>query len=140
LGQTSPVQTALVNSHGVTLTNLLGATTYYFLARSTNSAGVAGYSPIYTFTTLDTTPPVISNVQATPNTGNTAVVSWSVSKPATSQVEYGTNLSYGWWTAGTTGLQSTLSWVPSGTIHFRIHSTDSSGNETVTPDYTFTEP
>jgi hypothetical protein len=140
LGSVSPVQTALTASHGVTLSGLTGNTTYYYRVRSTNAAGGVGYSTVATFTTLDNSGPVISNVVATPAAGNAATVSWSVSKPATSQVEYGISTTYGYWSGQTTGLQTALGWVPSGTIHFRIHSTDSAGNQTVSPDFTFIEP
>jgi hypothetical protein len=140
LGLFSPVQTALVTSHGVTLTGLLPATTYYFQAQSTNSAGSTGDSTIYSFTTLDSSAPVVSNVVATPAIGNAASVSWSVSKAATCQVEYGLNTSYGWWSPQTTALRTALGWVPSGMVHFRIHCVDSLGNASVTTDNTFTEP
>ena len=143
LGQTSPVQTALSQNHQLVLSGLSDGATYYFSAQSTNASNVTGSSAIYTFQTLDTSPPVISNVQATPAVGNTASFSWSLSKAATSQVEYGTNTYYGLW-SGTTALtqnpQVTLSWVPSGTIHYRIHSTDAHGNQATSPDYSFTEP
>jgi hypothetical protein len=143
LGQVSPVQPALTNSHGVNLTGLSSATTYFFRGRSTNSAGAAGYSGIYSFTTLDITPPAIFNIQVAPGNNHTAVISWSTSKPAASQVEFGTNTYYGSWTWATALTQSprvTLNWVPSGTIHFRLHSTDALGNQGVSQDFTFTEP
>ena len=140
LGQTSPVDPTLTVSHGVTLTGLTGNTTYYYRGRSTNSGGGIGYTAISSFKTLDNTAPVISNVVATPGSGNKAVVSWSVSKPATTQVEYGFNLTYGWWSPATTGTSTPLGWVNSGTIHYRIHSMDSLGNQTVTQDFTFIEP
>ena len=140
LGLTTSVQPALSASHGVTLTGLLGNTTYYFRGKSTNSGGGVGYSTIYSFTTLDTGGPVISNIVATPAIGNAATVSWTVSKPATTQVEYGTNTGYGWWSPQSTGTSTALGWVPSGTIHYRIHSVDANGNQTVTADLTFIEP
>ena len=141
LGQVSPVQTVLAASHGVTLTGLAGNTTYYFRARSTNSGGGIGYSPVFSFTTLDTSGPVISNIVATPSIGNTAVVSWTVSKPATTQVEYGLSATtYGWWSPQSTGTQTALGWVPSGTIHYQVVSMDALGNKTVSADLTFLEP
>jgi hypothetical protein len=108
LGQTSPVQTALVTSHGATLTGLQPNTTYYFVANSTNSAGTSGASTQYSFTTLDSGAPVVLSQTATPSTGNTASVSWTLSKAGTCQVEYGTDLSYGRWSQLTTALQTAL--------------------------------
>jgi hypothetical protein len=139
-GQTSAVDPAMTISHGVTLSGLNGGTTYYFRTRSVNAAGGVGYSATFSFTTLDTAGPVISNVVATPGPNNTATVSWTASKPAWTQIEYGTNQNYGWWTPITTASSTALGWVPSGTIHFRIHSTDSFGNRTTTGNYTFVEP
>ncbi len=139
-GQVSPVQSALTISHGVTLTGLTGGTTYYFRARSTNSSGSVGYSAATSFTTLGTAAPVLTNIVATPSAGNTATVAWTVSEAATTQVEYGVNTSYGWWSPATTGTSTPLGYVPSGTVHYRLHSTDSFGNATVTPDMTFIEP
>jgi hypothetical protein len=140
LGQSTPLDPAPTNSHSAFLTGLAANTTYYFRVQSTTGAGGTAISPVSSFTTLDTAGPVISNVVATPMAGNKATVSWQVSKPATTQVEYGTNTGYGWWTSPTTGLSSLLGWVPSGTIHYRLHSTDANGNQTTSPDFTFVEP
>jgi len=139
-GQVSPVQSDLTISHGVTLTGLTGGTTYYFRARSTNSSGSVGYSATMNFTTLGTAAPVLTNIMATPSSGNTAMVSWTVSEAATTQVEYGVDTNYGWWSPATTSNSTPLGYVPSGTVHYRLHSTDSFGNQTITPDMTFTEP
>jgi hypothetical protein len=139
LGQTSVVQSALTSSHGVTLSGLSGNTTYFFRARSTSSAGTA-YSGIYSFTTLDMAGPLVSNILVIAESGNAAIVTWTVSKPATVQVEYGLDQNYGRWTPPISGLQTALGWVPSGTIHYRFHCVDAAGNQTVSGDYTFIEP
>jgi len=140
LGQTSPVQTALSTTHGVTLTGLQPNTTYYFAANSTNSSGTTGSSTQYSFTTLDSGAPVVVSEVATPSTGNTATVAWTLSKVGTCQVEYGTDTSYGRWSQLTTALQTSLGYVPSGMIHYRIHCMDSAGDASVTGDFTFIEP
>jgi hypothetical protein len=140
LGQTSPVQPSLAASHAVTLTGINGGTTYYFRARSTSSSGAVGYSSILSFTTLDSSAPVVSNVQVTPQPGNAATVSWTISKSATSYVEFGSDTNYGRYSPSTTGTSTALGWTPSGTVHFRIWSTDSRGNTAVTSDLTFVEP
>jgi hypothetical protein len=143
LGQTSPVQTTLSQAHGLTLTGLTSGVTYYYRAVSTNASNATGYSTIYSFTTLDTVAPVISNIKVTPAANHTAVLTWSLSEPAYSQIEYGLTTSYGLWssrTALTNNPQSSLTWVPSGTIHYRIRSTDAAGNQTISPDYVFIEP
>ncbi len=75
LGQVSPAQTALTNSHGVVLAGLQPSTTYYFQAQSADMKGNTGYSTVYSFTTIAGAPSV-SGVTATPGTNNTATISW----------------------------------------------------------------
>jgi hypothetical protein len=140
MSQTGMVQTALTIGHGGTLSGLTNNAVYYFRAVSSNGSGITGYSQTYTFKTLDTTAPVISNITVTPASGNSATASWSLSKAASTQVEYGRDTSYGLWSGATSATSTALGWVPSGTIHYRIHSADSSGNQSVSPDATFIEP
>jgi hypothetical protein len=142
LGQLSPVQTALTNSHGVTLTGLTPGTTYYFVAQSADSGGNTGYSTTYSFTTLAGAP-TISGATATPAANNTATINWTTSAPTTSYVVYGLTTSYGYYssmTSSTTTPHCTLSYVPSGTIHYQLISQDANGNQVVSPDMTFVEP
>ncbi len=142
LGQTTAVQTALSNTHGVTLTGLSPGTTYYFQGQSTSAGGVTGSSTIYSFTTISTGV-TISNIVATGLSGNTAQISWTTSVPANSYVTFGPTTSYGRWsstTSSTTSPSPSIGYVPSGTIHYQLISTDQYGNQTVSPDYTFVEP
>jgi hypothetical protein len=142
LGQATAVQATLSNTHGVTLTGLNPGTTYYFQGQSTSAGGVTGYSTIYSITTLSTGV-TISNIVATPGSGNTAQVTWTTSVPATSYVTFGPTTSYGRWsstTAATTSPSPSMGYVPSGTIHYQLISTDQNGNQTISPDYTFVEP
>jgi hypothetical protein len=143
LGKLSPVQTALVTSHGVTLTGLTAGTTYYFAAQSADSSGNTGYSTTYTFTTLPG-PPTILNFAVSAAKGNTATINWTTSVPTTSYVQYGSAAGvYGRYSSGT-ALTSTpqciLAYVPSGTVHYQLISTDAYGNQVVSPDMTFVEP
>ncbi len=143
LGQTSPLQTALVTSHGVTLAGLNPLTTYYFEAESTSASGLAGYSTVYSFTTLSSGLPVISGVTVVPGTGSTAQISWTTSVPTTSYVQFGSTTAYNHWstlTSLTTSPNPAMGWVPSGTVHYQLVSTDANGNQTISPDYTFQEP
>jgi hypothetical protein len=143
LGQLSPVQTTLSSSHGVTLTGLTPGTTYYFVAQSADVNGNTGYSTTYSFTTL-AGPPTISGVTATPASNHTATINWTTSTPTNSYVQYGTSAgSYGYYTAQTsltTTPTCTLTYVPSGTIHYQLVSTDANGNQVLSTDMTFTEP
>jgi hypothetical protein len=144
LGQFSPLQTALVVSHGVTLSGLSPGTTYYFVAQSTNASSVTGYSTQYSFTTTGASAPVISGVTVTPSTGNTATISWTTSTPTNSYVQLGTTAgSYNMYSAPTTLMtnpQCKLPFVPSGVIHYQLVSTDAYGTQTVSADATFIEP
>ena len=144
LGQLSPLQTTLVNSHGVTLTGLNPGTTYYFVAQSTNAGGTTGSSTQFSFTTTGSSAPVISGVTVTPASGNTATIKWTTSTPTYSYVQYGPAAgSYNRYTAQTaltTTPQCTLPYVPSGVVHYQLVSTDAFGTQTVSADMTFTEP
>jgi hypothetical protein len=143
LGQSTPVQTALTWSHGVVITGLTSGTKYYFVAKSANSSGAVGSSTVYSFQTIPTAPPVISNIVMTPGWGNKAQISWTTSVPANSFVEFGLTTSYGKYSTlatMTTNPQPAMGWVPSGLVHYRLISTDSYGNQAISPDYTFTEP
>ncbi|MGD0796574.1 MAG: fibronectin type III domain-containing protein, partial [Acidobacteriaceae bacterium] len=143
LGQLTPVQTALTDSHGVTLTGLAAGTTYYFAAQSADGSGNTGSSTNYSFTTL-AGPPTISNVTANPAANHTATISWTTSTPTYSYVQYGASAGnygdYSAQTALTTTPDCTLPYVPSGTIHYQLVSTDAYGNQTVSTDMTFLEP
>jgi hypothetical protein len=143
LGQTTPVEANLSNSHGLTLSNLTPGTTYYFEAQSTGANGVTGSSTVYSFTTLGNSGPVISGVAAMPSADHTAQISWTTSVPANSYIVYGLTTGYGSWSTRTnlgTVSQLSIGWVPSGVIHYQIVSMDSYGNQSMSPDFTFVEP
>jgi serine protease len=91
--------------------------------------------------TPDTTPPVISDVTATPSS-TTATITWTTDEAATSVVYYGTTSSYGS-TASTSGYTTshsvTLTGLTAGTTyHFMVESADASGNTSQSSDSTFT--
>ena len=98
LGQLSPVQTTLTQSHGVVLTGLISGTTYYFVAESTTAGGSTGNSTVYSFTTTGTAPagpPVISNVAVSSITNTSATITWTTDQASSSLVNFGTTTSYG---------------------------------------------
>jgi chitodextrinase len=122
---------------------LASNTQYTYTVTASDAAGnVSAPSNSVTVTTAaDTTPPVISNVSASP-AQTTATVTWTTDKPSSSQVAYGTTTAYG----STTPLDSTLVTAHSQTIsgltpgqpyHFSVTSTDGSGNTASSPDGTF---
>jgi serine protease len=92
--------------------------------------------------TPDTTPPVISNIQVSGITSNSAVITWTTDEAATSVVYYGTTTSYGSSTSAsgyTTNHSVTLTGLTTGTTyHFKVESADASGNTSQSSDSTFT--
>ncbi|MBI4087851.1 fibronectin type III domain-containing protein [Candidatus Kaiserbacteria bacterium] len=144
-GTLSPLGT-ISTSHSVSLSNLVPNTKYYYRAISKTSSGETAYSPAETFTTLAVqappSPPVISNVSTSVST-TSATITWTTSKPATSDIRYGTTTSY----ASSLGKDSTLKTSHSRTIsnlhagtlyHFRIVVSDSAGTTALGKDRTFT--
>ncbi len=90
----------------------------------------------------DMAPPVISAVIAADVAFASATISWATDELADSVVEFGVDTGYGGSVTSAelvidhsialTGLTS------STTYHFRVRSTDASGNEAVSGDFTFT--
>ena len=86
----------LATSHSITLSSLAGATTYFYRVTSVDSSGNSSTSPVTgnspaTFSTIDSTPPVISAVTAIPAGGGSATITWTTNKAANSRVDYGTS-------------------------------------------------
>lgn len=86
--------------------------------------------------------PVISGAIVSSITTTSAMISWTTDVAATSQVEYGTTVSYGSMTTLNSTLvtshSQTLTGLTTGTAyHYRLHSKNSSGTETVNGDAVF---
>lgn len=90
-GATTTLNSSLVTSHSMAITDLATSTTYHFRVLSKDAAGNLAISGDFTFTTAtpDITPPIISGVSALP-AALTATVYWSTNEPATSKVYYST--------------------------------------------------
>ncbi len=135
-------------SHSVTLTGLSPDTTYHFRAGSTDPSGNGPtWSSDSTFTTnssADSDPPVItSGPDAAGITDTAATISWITDEVSDSVVEYGLDDSYGQTaseSADVTDHDVSLTGLsPDTTYHYRVGSTDPSGNgPTWSGDYTFT--
>ncbi|KKR47497.1 MAG: Cell wall surface anchor family protein [Parcubacteria group bacterium GW2011_GWC2_40_31] len=137
-------------SRTVSLTSLAGGTKYYFFVKSQDADNNWGYdynitngtTTYYTLTTpLDITPPTISGVAST-TSRSAATITWITDETADSQVIYGATTAYG----ATTTLNSTLtrthsvslsSLLPSSTYNFKVISSDASGNQATSSNYTF---
>ena len=117
---------------------------YTLQSRATDSAGNITASSTTVFT-YDTTTPTVSVAAAnTPNTAG-AAISWRTNELTSTQVEYGTNTSYGAITSESdtsprvsshsialTSLQSCT------TYHYRVKGRDAAGNVLTGSDKTFT--
>ncbi len=90
---------------------------------------------------VDSTPPVVSGLQATA-AAEIAAVGWSTNEPTTGVVQFGTTTSLGSQVASSAPASAhsvTLSGlVPQTTYHYRLVSTDLAGNTRTTPTSTFT--
>jgi hypothetical protein len=145
LGQFSPMQSALTNNHGVVLTGLMSGTTYYFVAESTGANGATGYSTTYSFKTAgvaQTVPLVISNVAQNSVSATAAIITWTTSQPATSQVNYGVTSGYGLSSPLDSSLVTSHSVTLSGlapgtTYYFDVVSVNSGGTLAASPAASF---
>lgn len=139
----------LTTSHSVTLNGLTANTeantTYFFEVQSTdasnNEATDDNGGNYYQFTTTDDTAPIISNVQVTNITENSATISWTTDEASDSTVNFGTSTSLGETESdGTmttnhsiniTGLAALAEAQTNTTYFFEVRSEDASGNEAV---------
>jgi len=145
-GSSTALNLSLVTSHSQVLNGLQANTTYHFRVRSRDAAGNLAISPDFTFVTQNTTdtlPPVIEGVTATNITHSSAVIHWTTSEAADSQVEYGLSSSYGTSTARDFTLvgshTAALSGLTAETLyHFRVLSRDAAGNLAASSDFAFT--
>jgi hypothetical protein len=129
LSYTTPATTSLDNGaqFTVVVSNTVGSATSN-AATLTVSAPVVG--------------PAISSVSVSGISTSGAIVSWTTDVAATSQVEYGTTTAYGKQTTLDVNLvQShtvTLTGLTTNTLyHYRVHSKNSSGVESISGDFAF---
>jgi hypothetical protein len=144
LGQFSNLDNTLSPNHWVGLSGLNSGTNYYFAVISADANGNSTTSPVQAFGTISLSGPSVLSATPVTSSNNTAVINVSTDRAAITQIVYGTTTSYGFWSAPNVTPATTqtipLTWVPSGTIHFQVRSTDTKGNLTVSGDYTFVEP
>ncbi len=123
----------LVTGHAVAVSGLSADTLYHYRVHGTDAFGNATVSGDFTFTTAAL--PVISGVAADSISTDAATINWTTNVAADSQVEYGLDTTYG----SSTMLDATLitshavalSGLSDETLyHYRVHSTDASGNAT----------
>lgn len=107
-----------------------------------NDPKLIQYSSI-TIPPVDTTPPTILNLDATPK-DTSAIIVWELSENATGQVEYGLTATYGLVSipelsfAYARHVQTLSALAKATTYHYRVKSKDQAGNQVVSEDKTFT--
>ncbi len=145
-GSSTTLIATLVTSHSQSLSGLAAGTLYHYRVKSSDASSNPATSGDYTFTTTttpDTTAPTISNVSSSSITSSGATITWTTNEAANTQVEYGTSTSYGSSTTLNASLVTShsqgLSGLTAGTLyHYRVKSSDGSGNGRTSSDYTFT--
>lgn len=89
----------------------------------------------YSLMQLDTDPPIISNVQVTNITTNSALVTWTTNEPADSRVDYGLTSTLGASVSSPTLVTShslTLTGLSSNALYYyQVRSKDAAQNESV---------
>jgi hypothetical protein len=127
-------------THTVTLAD----GTWYFRVRATDAVGNESSFSSTGSAVVDLEGPIISSIAATP-TDTTVEITWTTDEASSSQINYGTTISYG----SDTALEDTSPRVTSHSVeitgltdcteyHYRVRSIDSVGNESVSTDETFT--
>ncbi|MCK9414370.1 MAG: fibronectin type III domain-containing protein [Prolixibacteraceae bacterium] len=137
-------------SHEQTLKGLTPGMLYHYRVHSLNQAGAKAVSDDFTFTTLPdltltpgATTPAIVSVVSYAITQTTAKVSWTLNVPATGQIEFGPTTEYGQMGKKeasfiNTSHEQMLKGLTPGTLyHYRVHSLNQAGAETVSGDFTF---
>jgi hypothetical protein len=145
-GSVTSLSPTRVTGHSKTIGGLQASTTYHYRISSADSTGNLAISGDNTFTTPEAPgggPSIISGIWVSRITSNTAVINWNTDDEATSQVEYGTTPSYGLSSVPDSALlighrQTITGLLPNTRYHFRVLSTDISGNPSVSGDYVFT--
>lgn len=106
-GSTSNLNSTLGLTHSIDLSNLSPNTTYHYRVLSHDAAGNLATGSDTTFTTsalpsvstpvtvTDTIPPVITDISSVSLEPHDASIIWTTDELATSQLEYGTSMSYG---------------------------------------------
>ncbi len=126
--------------------SLIPGATYYYRVTSVDDSANTATSPespavplSFTTPTIDTAPPVISNVVAVPGVGGmTATITWNTDEPATSDVLYGVTsgglVSNGVNATVVTNHSVTLTGlIPNTTYYYRVVSKDASNNSAEFP-------
>ncbi|MBI3618734.1 fibronectin type III domain-containing protein [Candidatus Peregrinibacteria bacterium] len=153
-GSHTTLDTSLALEHAVSIGNLQAGTEYHYRIKTTDSAGQTTYSGDDTFTTesltvtVEPTPNVgvplsIANIEASALTSSSALLAWTTSTLADSQIEYGLTTNYGSHTTIDVSLGLAHAVLlnglsPGTTYHYRVKSRDAEGNVVTSDDQVLT--
>ncbi|MCA9751456.1 MAG: hypothetical protein KC591_04645 [Gemmatimonadetes bacterium] len=132
----------LRTSHSLSLSGLTAGQLVIYRIRSFDAAGNLGDTTTQTITVAgtDDVAPTIVSLGATVD-GNDMIVVWLTNEPANSFVEWGATTAYGSATSDPTYVTQhliPLTGITQGsTVHYRVRSTDPSGNTVTSADRTF---
>ncbi len=140
LGYLTTLDTNLTTNHAVTLTGLNESQTYYYRILAKDRADNSTSSQILSSATSELTPTLITNVNITNITKDSAQISWITNHAASSKIRYGQTTNYGYEVSSndlTVNHNLTISALkPNTQYHYEILST---GNTTaIDADATFT--
>ena len=134
------------STHTQRLTGLAAGKLYYYRVISKNASGFSVVSPSRTFTTVNPAPVITSGPSISNLTKSSVTIKWTLSKPATGQVEYGRTTSYGYKTKEESSLnysshsQTITGLTSKRTYHYRVISKDANGATVMSVDKSFTTP
>jgi len=138
------VQNSQFNTaHTANLGNLNPNTTYHFRITATAATGDQTVSADQSFTTFDTTLPLISDTHVDNITTHSADIVWQTNKPATGGVKFGIGAAYdGGENLETVGFaishRVTLLNLSASTLyHYNVYQTDQVGNDAQGADQVF---
>lgn len=130
-----------VFNHNVPLAGLTPGTLYHYRVRSTGPGTPEGVSGDFTFTTLDTTPPVLSNIQTVNITGTSATITWDTNEDADSRIDYGISEPYADFVSSSTLTNAhslaVTGLTPNTLYRYRVTSKDAAGNSSTSVEFTF---
>ncbi len=137
----SATDAALTTSHSLQISGLTASTTYYYRVTSADAADNTTTSPSpeseapasFTSGAPDTTPPVISSVNAVPGANGSATITWNTDEAADSRVDYGIvsgapDLNSSDPAALTSHSISLTGLTPGTTYYYTVTSKDASNN------------
>ncbi len=141
-GSSTALNNAMATSHAQALSGLSAGTLYHYRVKSKDADGNLAISGDYTFTTSSSLAPVITDVAVTNITSRGATITWSTDKSSDSVVEYQSTspiIGSAILRTPVTKHSITLNQLTKLTLYrFRVKSTDAQGNQSVSPEFSFT--